>query len=193
MFKYIFNGLEEHYSRELKIIREQYPSEPVQFTDKPVIIHWQEAMKMLKENGIEQDELDDLSSAVELQLGKLVKDKYHTDFFILDQYPAKIRPFYTMPSKDNQLYSNSYDMFIRGQEICSGAQRCHDPDMLVKRIAEKGMDLAPLESYVQAFRHGVPPHAGAGIGLERVVFLYLGLDNVRKAALFPRDPNRITP
>jgi aspartyl-tRNA synthetase len=65
--------------------------------------------------------------------------------------------------------------------------------MLERRIVAKGMDLLPLQSYVDAFRHGVSPHAGAGIGLDRVVFLYLGLDNVRKASMFPRDPTRITP
>jgi aspartyl/asparaginyl-tRNA synthetase len=122
-----------------------------------------------------------------------VKEKYNADFFILDQYPSAIRPFYTMPSPTNPLYSNSYDMFIRGQEICSGAQRCHETEMLEKRIVEKGMVLEPLKYYVESFRHGVSPHAGAGIGLERVVFLYLGLDNVRKASMFPRDPNRCQP
>ena len=84
-------------------------------------------------------------------------------------------------------------MFIRGQEICSGAQRCHEIDMLETRIKEKGMELGPLKYYIESFRHGVSPHAGAGIGLERVVFLYLGLDNVRKSSMFPRDPNRCQP
>lgn len=123
---------------------------------------------------VQVDEYEDLSSATELQLGQLVKQKYHSDFFILDQYPAKIRPFYTMPSRSNPLFSNSYDMFIRGQEICSGAQRCHDPVLLEQRILDKGLDLEPFKYYVESFRHGVPPHGGAGIGLERVVFLYLG-------------------
>ena len=65
--------------------------------------------------------------------------------------------------------------------------------MLEKRILEKGMELKPLQAYVDSFRHAVSPHAGGGIGLDRVVFLYLGLDNVRKASMFPRDPNRCTP
>ena len=84
-------------------------------------------------------------------------------------------------------------MFIRGQEICSGAQRCHDPNLLRSILNEKGIDPAPLGPYIDSFSHGVMPHGGAGIGLERVVFLYLGLDNVRKASLFPRDPNRCSP
>jgi aspartyl/asparaginyl-tRNA synthetase len=65
--------------------------------------------------------------------------------------------------------------------------------MLEKRIRAKGMDTAPLQFYIDAFKHGISPHAGAGIGLDRVVFLYLGLDNVRKASMFPRDPNRCSP
>jgi aspartyl/asparaginyl-tRNA synthetase len=65
--------------------------------------------------------------------------------------------------------------------------------MLEKRILAQGLELASLKDYVESFRHGVSPHGGAGIGLDRVVFLYLGLDNVRKASMFPRDPGRLTP
>jgi len=90
-------------------------------------------------------------------------------------------------------YSNSYDMFIRGQEICSGAQRVHDPHLLKEQLELKGVDPEPLAAYIDSFGHGCSPHAGAGIGLERVVFLYLGLDNVRKASMFPRDPGRCSP
>jgi len=130
----------------------------------------------------------------ELVLGKKVKEKYGTDFFILDKYPMAVRPFYTMPDPDDPDFSNSYDMFIRGQEICSGAQRCHDPDLVEEALAKRGIEAGEsLEAYVKSFRDGVFPHAGAGIGLERVVFLYLGLDNVRKASMFPRDPNRCVP
>ena len=120
-------------------------------------------------------------------------DHYGADFFIMDRYPAAIRPFYTMPCADDARYSNSYDMFIRGQEICSGAQRVHDVALLQQQLALKGVDPEPLQAYVDSFAHGVSPHGGAGIGLERVVFLYLGLDNVRKASMFPRDPSRCSP
>jgi aspartyl-tRNA synthetase len=105
---------------------EQYPSSPVTFTEEPLILHWPEGIALLKDAGYEVDDMSDLSTALELSLGELVKAKYNADFYILDQYPAAIRPFYTMPSQSNPLFSNSYDAFIRGQEICSGAQRCHD-------------------------------------------------------------------
>ena len=193
MFKHIFMGLEEKYSKEILEIRKQYPSEPLTFTDKPCIIHWPDGIKMLNDAGHDAGMYDDLTGAHELALGALVKEKYNTDFFILDQYPLEIRPFYTMNSPFDEKLSNSYDMFIRGQEICSGAQRCHEPELLEKNIVGKGMSVEPLQSYIESFRHGCPPHAGAGIGLDRVVFLYLGLDNVRKGSMFPRDPNRLTP
>ena len=73
------------------------------------------------------DDTADLSTSIELALGQLIKEKYDADFYALDEYPASVRPFYTMPSALNPNMSNSYDLFIRGQEICSGAQRCHDP------------------------------------------------------------------
>lgn len=122
-FKYIFNGLETRYAKELSIVREQYPSEPVAFTDTPLTLHWPEAMAILKEDGFPvEDDMADLNGAAELRLGDLVKAKYNADFFSLDQYPSNIRPFYTMANASNPEFSNSYDVFIRGQEICSGAQ-----------------------------------------------------------------------
>jgi nondiscriminating aspartyl-tRNA synthetase len=195
MFKHIFNGLETRLSKELAIIREQYASEPVAFTEEPCVIHWPEAMEILKDDSFDIGEgMSDLSGAMELALGKAIKEKHGTDFFMLDKYPMEVRPFYTMPDPDNPKFSNSYDIFIRGQEICSGAQRCHDPDLVMELLEQKGIEAGEgLKAYVQSFRDGIFPHAGAGIGLERVVFLYLGLDNVRKASMFPRDPNRCTP
>lgn len=195
MFKHIFNGLESRWAKELSVIREQYESEPVAFTDEPCVLHWPEAMDILKDEGFDiGNGMNDLTGAMELALGRVVKEKYGTDFFMLDKYPSEIRPFYTMPDPEDSRFSNSYDIFIRGQEICSGAQRCHDPDLVMEILDQKGIEVGDgLKTYIESFRHGVSPHAGAGIGLERVVFLYLGLDNVRKASMFPRDPNRCTP
>ncbi|RHY93849.1 hypothetical protein DYB35_008450, partial [Aphanomyces astaci] len=84
--------------------------------------------------------------------------------------------------------SNSYDFMIRGQEILSGAQRVHDPALLVKRMESLGVPETELQTYVDAFKFGALPHAGGGVGLERVVMLFLGLGNIRKASMFPRDP-----
>jgi len=134
-----------------------------------------------------------LSTENEKKLGDIVKEKYKTDFFFMDKYPLSVRPFYTMPDPKNPKLSNSYDFFIRGQEILSGAQRIHDPDLIIERAQAWGIDVKEIESYVDSFRHGSQPHGGGGIGLERVVMLFLGLPNIRKTAWFPRTPNRISP
>jgi aspartyl/asparaginyl-tRNA synthetase len=126
-------------------------------------------------------------------LGVLVKEKYKTDFFMLDKFPLAVRPFYTMPDPNMPGYSNSYDFFIRGEEILSGAQRIHDPEFLAERAKEHGVDPATIQPYIDAFKYGAPPHAGGGIGLERVLMLFLGLGNIRKTSLFPRDPVRLEP
>ena len=98
-----------------------------------------------------------------------------------------------MADPDDPKWSNSYDIFIRGEEVTSGAQRIHDSDMLLANGARLGVDLAPINDYVQSFKYGANPHAGGGIGMERVVMLFLQLDNIRKSSMFPRDPNRLTP
>ena len=84
-------------------------------------------------------------------------------------------------------------MFMRGEEILSGAQRIHDPALLTERSKHHGIDLTKIQSYIDAFKYGCYPHGGGGIGMERVVMLYLGLDNIRKTSMFPRDPKRLAP
>jgi aspartyl-tRNA synthetase len=64
---------------------------------------------------------------------------------------------------------------------------------LEEKIAAKGIPVKTLKFYTDAFKDGALPHAGGGIGLERVVMLFLGIPNIRWAALFPRDPKRLIP
>lgn len=148
---------------------------------------------MLKDAGIEQDPLDDLSTATEKALGAIVKEKHGTDFYMLYGYPQAARPFYTMLDPTDPNYTNSYDFFMRGEEITSGAQRIHDPEMLAERAKAKDIPVATIQDYIDAFKYGAPAHGGAGFGLERIVKFYCNLHNIRKSSLFPRDPKRIHP
>lgn len=192
-FTAIFKGLRDRYNREIEAVGQQYKVEPFKFLEPPLILEFAEGVAMLREAGVETGDEEDLSTTNEKLLGRLVKAKYDTDFYILDKFPLAIRPFYTMPDPNNPIYSNSYDMFMRGEEILSGAQRIHDPDYLTERAKHHGIDISKIASYIESFRFGCPPHAGGGIGMERVVMLYLGLDNIRKTSMFPRDPKRLTP
>lgn len=192
-FTEIFKGLRDNYAREIAAVGQQYEVESFKFLEPPLKLEYAQAVTMLREAGVAMDDEEDLSTPSEKLLGRLVKAKYDTDFYILDKFPLAVRPFYTMPDPSNAKYSNSYDMFMRGEEILSGAQRIHDPDYLVERAKHHAIDLSKIAAYIEAFRFGCPPHAGGGIGLERVVMLYLGLDNIRKTSMFPRDPKRLTP
>jgi aspartyl-tRNA synthetase len=158
-----------------------------------------------------RSQLPFFSTENEKRLGRIIKAKYDTDYFIIDKFPMELRPFYTMPDPNNpvcplliprvsqpltiypQELSNSYDFFMRGEEILSGAQRIHDPALLAEKMRSKGVDPNSMNSYLDAFRVGCAPHGGGGIGLERVLMLFLKLNNIRRASLFPRDPKRLEP
>lgn len=197
MFMYIFNGLKTRFADEIAIVRKQYPVEEFKLPKdgKMVRIPFKEGIQMLREAGEDVPDLEDLSTPHEKLLGKLVHDKYDTDFYILDKFPLAVRPFYTMPDPEDPRYSNSYDFFMRGEEILSGAQRIHDAKLLSERMKAHEVDPTSegLKDYVDAFTYGAPPHGGGGIGLDRVVMFYLGLGNIRRATLFPRDPKRLRP
>ncbi|XP_003794430.1 aspartate--tRNA ligase, cytoplasmic isoform X1 [Otolemur garnettii] len=190
---HIFKGLQERFQTEIQMVNKQFPCEPFKFLEPTLRLEYCEALAMLREAGVEMGDEEDLSTPNEKLLGRLVKEKYDTDFYILDKYPLAVRPFYTMPDPRNPKQSNSYDMFMRGEEILSGAQRIHDPQLLTERALHHGIDLEKIKAYIDSFRFGAPPHAGGGIGLERVTMLFLGLHNVRQTSMFPRDPKRLTP
>jgi len=181
------------FQTEVEAVRRQYPSEPFRFLEPALRLEFAQGVAMLREAGVDMEEEEDLSTPNEKLLGRLVRAKYDTDFFILDKFPLAIRPFYTMPDPHDKRWSNSYDMFMRGEEILSGAQRIHDAEFLTERAKLHAIDISKIQSYIDSFKYGCPPHAGGGIGMERVVMLYLGLDNIRKTSMFPRDPKRLTP
>lgn len=193
LFIYIFDELNKRCKPELEAVRAQYPFEDLKFTRPSLRITYAEGIKLLQDAGVGIESGDDFTTEQERTLGRLVREKFGTDFFMMDRYPMSIRPFYTMPCPDDPTLSNSYDLFIRGEEIVSGAQRIHDVDMLISRAKACGIPVHTIQGYIDSFRHGALPHGGGGIGLERVVMLFLGLDNIRKAALFPRDPRRLSP
>lgn len=195
LFSYMFDGLEKRCGAEIATVRRQYPAEPFVWSSiTPLRITYTEGLTLLKEHaGRMLEHGADLSSEDEAALGRVVKTLYGTDFFMMDKYPLSVRPFYTMPCPDDPTLSNSYDMFVRGEEVLSGAQRIHDFAQLEKRVVECGVAPDTLRSYLDAFKVGAYPHGGGGIGLERFVMLYLGLPNIRLVSLFPRDPVRLTP
>ncbi|MCA1915336.1 aspartate--tRNA(Asn) ligase [Methanospirillum hungatei] len=131
---------------------------------------------------------DDIGTAAERAIGEEMGRMY----FIVD-WPSSIRPYYAMPYENDPEICKAFDMMHPRMELSSGAQRVHQHDLLVEQIAKKGLNPENFEFYLNPFRFGMPPHAGWGLGAERLVTTMLGLPNVREAVLFPRDRHRVVP
>jgi aspartyl-tRNA synthetase len=104
MFVYIFNGLKKRYGEHLNTVNQQYPFEDFQYPQETLILEFPEAVSLLRENGHEVGDFEDFSTEMEKTLGKLVKEKYKTDFYVLDKFPLAVRPFYTMPDPKKPVY-----------------------------------------------------------------------------------------
>ncbi|KAI0388092.1 aspartyl-tRNA synthetase [Hypomontagnella monticulosa] len=197
MLKAIFKGVYSRCRKEIENIKTKFPHEDLVWLDQTPRLTFKEGVQLLNSSGWKDDdgkpasESEDLGTRAEIRLGQLVKEKYGTDYFIMDKFPTSARPFYTHLDPDDDTVTNSFDIFLRGQEITTGGQRINNPRILAERMKKAGVDPEGMEEYMQAFEWGAPPHAGCGIGLERVLFLLLNLGDVRNATLFPRDPKSL--
>lgn len=138
--------------------------------------------------GIEMKWGDDLDTETERFLGETIGEHY-----FLTDWPSSIKPYYTLPYEDKPEVCRGFDLMHPRMELASGAQRVHDYNLLVERIREKCLDPAGFEFYLKAFRYGMPPHAGWGLGLSRLIMTMLKLENIRDAVIFPRDRRRLVP
>ena len=154
-------------------------------------------MKQAKERlfaaKIKAEQSDDLSAEEETALGRIIKEETGHDFCFLTHYPFSARPFYHMKQEDDASLTKSFDLFYKGLEITTGAQREHRLDILQQQAKEKNMDLASLSDYFNFFKYGCPPHGGAGIGPARIIMKLLDLPNIREAVFLPRDVRRLRP
>jgi nondiscriminating aspartyl-tRNA synthetase len=114
----------------------------------------------------------------------------HGEWLFVTGFPMAKRPFYTHPQPDRPEYSNSFDLLFRGMEIVTGGQRLHRFEDYVTAL---NGETEPYESYLQAFRYGMPPHGGFALGLERWTAQLIDARNIRETTLFPRDLNRLSP
>lgn len=179
------------YAPELALLQVTVPAAPPEFP----AIYFPDAQQLILERWGEDCRGEpDLAPQHERWLGEWAKEKYGSDFLFVVGYPMPKRPFYTHPNPDDPRYSNSFDLLFRGTELVTGGQRLHLYRDYLDAAASRGYtDLTPFSTYFEAFKHGMPPHGGCAIGLERFLMQLLGLDNIRLATLFPRDLNRLAP
>lgn len=187
--QYAMELLKKDYSKELQILKIQLPK-----VDQIPAVRFDKAKELVSEKYNRKIRNPyDLEPEEEALIGRYFKEEYNADFVFVTHYPSKKRPFYAMDDPEDTRYTLSFDLLYHGLEITTGGQRIHDLSMLEEKIQEKGMTEEGLEQYLDAFRFGMPPHGGLGIGLERLTMQLLGEDNVREACLFPRDMSRLEP
>ena len=187
--QYTMELLQKDYAKELKMLNVVLPK-----VDKIPTVRFDEAKKLVSEKYNRQIKNPfDLEPEEEVLISQYFKEEHDADFVFVTHYPSKKRPVYAMDDPADPTYTLSFDLLFRGMEITTGGQRIHDYNMFIQKIEDRGMTTEGMEQYLSAFKHGMPPHGGLGLGLERLTMKLLGEENVRETTLFPRDLSRLEP
>jgi aspartyl-tRNA synthetase len=179
-----YDKILEHFGVELEVPATPFPR-----------LTMAEAYQILKglDYKLPPEKKGDLDPGAERALGEYVKKEYGNDFVFVKDWPFTVRPFYHMLHEDNPSLTKSFDLLGRGLEITTGAQREHRYEVLSKQALEKGLTLEPIQTYLNYFRYGCPPHGGLGMGLSRLLMVMLNLPSIREAVFLFRGPNRLEP
>ncbi len=180
---YICQKVKDECEKELKLLNVNLDVPKIPFKR----LTYDEALKILEKDKIKVKWGEDLPPEGERTICK------HSDPVIIKKWPTDVRAFYSMPEPGNEKICRAYDLLYKGMEISSGAQRIHKEDILIEQLKKRKMDPKNFEFYLEAFRYGMPPHAGWSIGLERLTMAICGLKNIREAALYPRTRTRLVP
>lgn len=183
---YLLKDVKKNCAEELRLLgREklEIPKLPLRR------VTYTEAIDILQKAGEQIKWGEDFTKPQEKKLTELVGDAA----FVLKDWPSEAKPFYAMPDSKNPKVCHAFDLMYNGMEVCSGTQRIHLPELLIKQLKSKELNPDDFKFYVDFFRYGAPPHAGWSIGLERLTMQVTGRKNIREVTMFPRDRNRITP
>ncbi len=180
--KRVFEHVKKHREEELSILGIELEVPKLPFPR----ITYSEAVEKL---GLKQGQ--EIGTEEEKKLGKIIEEEKGTGLYFITLFPEEEKPFYIMEAGDGLSYS--FDLELGGEEIASGGQREHRYDELVKRIKKKGLKPENFAFYLNAFKYGMPPHGGFGLGVDRLVQKMLGLPNIREVVLHPRDLKRVLP
>lgn len=187
-FHALIKELQSKHSADFAFLKAELPTVPKRIPQMKL----REAQVLIsKETGVDCTNEPDLEPEHERWLCDYSKKTFDSDFIFITHFPTAKRPFYTYRDEADPNYTKGFDLLFRGVEITTGGQRIHDYDALVASMKEKGLVPERFAFYLEAFKYGLPPHGGFGMGLERVIQKLLGLSNVKEANLFPRDLNRI--
>jgi nondiscriminating aspartyl-tRNA synthetase len=183
-------AVRERAASATELLQVELPEVP----DQIPALHFADAQELIAaQAGWDPRGEPDLSPADERWLGEWAVREHGTELLFVTGYPMVKRPFYTHPDPDRPAWSRSFDLIFRGMELVTGGQRLHNHADYLAALAARGEDPAQYVSYLEVFRHGMPPHGGFAIGLERWTARLTGAANVREVTLFPRDLHRLAP
>ena len=170
-------------------IEQEHIGNQIKVPDSPFKrITYSQALDELKNDDIKLEFGDDLMDSHLRILGD-----NHPEFYFLTDWPMKLKPFYIHEKDDDTTLSRSFDLQHGYLELSSGGRRLHDPEQLKARLKEQELDPANFSDHLESFGWGMPPHSGWGLGLDRLMTVLIGIDNVREVVLYPRDPDRLKP
>jgi nondiscriminating aspartyl-tRNA synthetase len=186
----MIGSVSERARSEMETLGALLPSVPAEIPH----LHFAEAMDLIsRATGEDVTGEPDLAPAHERWLCEWSVREHCSELLFVTGYPLASKPFYTHPDSDRPGYSNGFDLLFRGTEIVTGGQRLHRHEDYLEALAARGEDPAPYAGYLRVFEHGMPPHGGFAIGLERWTARLTGASNVRQVTLFPRDVHRLSP
>ena len=188
MLKEVLKNVREKYGEKIK---EYFGTDiKVPEGDFPVLTVTQGKEKLQKA-GVSSKGIGDFSPEEEKALGKIVEEETSYEFFFLVDYPHANRAFYHMKNPEDPSLALGYDLFWKGLEITTGAQREHRVEELKANAKERGIKEDELTEYFEYFEYGCPPHGGFAIGTERFLTKLLELDTVLEGTFLPSTPNRL--
>jgi nondiscriminating aspartyl-tRNA synthetase len=188
LIRHICREVADRCAAEIELLGARVP----EVGEKIPQVTFKEAVKLVESSGHPLP-AGDLDPEGERRLSEWALKEHGSEFLYVVGFPLAYRPMYTFFRADDPAVSRSFDLLFRGLEITTGSQRIHDHDLLVQKMRERGLDPAKYAGYLTIFKHGMPPHGGLAIGLERLTMQLLGLTNVKEATLFPRDRRRLEP
>lgn len=189
LLRYIISFIEANYSYELGLLGVKLPV----IGDVPVLKFKEAKELMAKEFGKKISGNGDLDAEEEVLLCRYAEEKLGSEFIFITHFPSSKRPFYVMDDPEDTGYAFSFDLLFRGLEITTGGQRIHDYSRQVQKMKDMGLNPSDFTHYLSIHKHGMPPHGGLGLGLERLEMQLLGYNNIRYTSLFPRDVKRVAP
>ena len=181
----IIDAIKEKNSSDLRFLELELPKLELPFPKYA----YSDLIDKLQEAGERIQWGDDISP----QVMKSLSDDRLSGFYFIVDWPTSTKPFYVKPRADDPKVCESFDLMYGALEMSSGSTRINRKDQLIERMQKQGLKTGAFDYHLRVFDYGVPPHAGFGLGLERLLMAIAKMENIRDATFYPRDIDRLAP